>query len=106
MSVKSPAMTFFKAFGLGLGDVVQNGCPAQPKVVAFQRQVVKNLQGMVEIVFMTKPFTNFHSLQKAKFRKDALKQSGFVKQLKADRRLFCQDYFIQLITDTLHTYDL
>ena len=43
MAVEGPARAVLPAFGEGLGDVVQQGSPAQPEVVALFGHLIKNL---------------------------------------------------------------
>ena len=52
VSVEGPPGSLDEFLGVRLGDVVQDGGPAEPEIVAHHRHVVEHLQGVPEVVFM------------------------------------------------------
>src|SRR6056297_2333419 len=68
MPVKSPATFRVKAFGRGLGDIVENGCPPQPDRVRFFGHIIQHFKGMVKIIFMSNSFSLIYPVERLHFR--------------------------------------
>ena len=89
MPVEGPAMLRVEAFSGRLGDIVEDSRPPQPEFVGLDTEVVQDLKGMVNIVFMGFAVADFHTLQSCHFGEEFLKQTGVKEVLKADGRLVC-----------------
>ena len=79
MAVEGPAYAVFPTFGLRLGDVVQQGCPSQPEVVALLGYLVEHLECVQEVVLVAFTVDDFHAFQLCQLREDELQQAAFLQ---------------------------
>src|SRR5574344_2098399 len=88
MVVEGPAEQRVKAFRLGLADVMEQCCPAEPKDMVFRGipcaiafwqvlrvgcclcHIVEHFQCMIEIILVCLPVLSFHTLELCQFWED------------------------------------
>ena len=106
MAVEGPSGAFLPALGLGLGDVVQQGRPTEPQVVAFLGHLVEHLHGMEEVVLVALAVDHLHALEQAELGQDVLQQARFVEQQEARGGSRRHHDLVQFLRDPLHGDDL
>ncbi len=102
-----PTYALLKTLGARLADVVEQGRPAQPHVVALCRHSVQHLHGVVEDVFVGEFAALLHSFEGGKLWQYIPQQAYFVKQFPSQRRgCRCLHRLHQLLGYALLRYDL
>ena len=61
MPMKGPAMLFFESFGRGLGNIMEDGRPAEPMIIGLFGYIVQYLEGVLEIILMPQAIDIFRS---------------------------------------------
>jgi len=85
VAVEGPAMFGIETFGGRFGNIVHDGRPAQPEVVAAAADVVQHFQGVIKIVLVALAVQVFHALQEGHFGQDEVQQAGIEEQFEAHR---------------------
>src|SRR5690606_8187114 len=72
MTMKSPAVLFVVALCGWFSDIVKDCSPPKPKIIRDGTYVVKNLQGVKEVVFVRPVANVLHTVERDEFRKELL----------------------------------
>ena len=100
-----PARPRLPFLGGSLADVVQQGRPAEPYVVAGGGHVVEHLEGVTEVVLVPPAGNRLHPFEISQRRQHGGQQPAFVKQIEADGRLGRAHDLHQFIGDALGRKD-
>ena len=103
--VEGPSRLRLPPFAPGFADVVKQGGPAQPQVVALAAHVVDHLERVVEIVFVRTAVARLDAVQGGQFGQDEGQQAAAVEVDKAARRRVGSHYFIKLVDDAFTADD-
>ena len=84
---------------------MQQGGPAQPEI-RFRSiglgYIVKDHQGVGEVLLVAAAFDGFHSLEGAELGQDVLQQAGPVHKLEGHRRPRREQHLVEFLGDPLH----
>ena len=103
--MEGPSRPGFPTLSDGLGNIVQQGSPAQPQVIGLFTDIVEYFEGVIEVIFMCPPVTGFHSLQCYQFRKNKFQQTGTVQFDKSFGRYRSEQNLVQFISNTFFGYN-
>ena len=82
--VEGPTNLLVVGLGKWLGNVVQNGRPSEPQIVAAAGYVIQHLQRMAEVILMGVVANSLHTFEAIHFGKDNLQQACQIQQIEAD----------------------
>ena len=115
MVVESPAQLIVPAFALGLADVVEEGCPAQPDIGLERRllgillflllvapllgpcHVLQHLQRVVEVVLVRPAVARLHDVEGRQFGNDEAQQSAALQLKESLARILRSHDLAQLL---------
>ena len=106
VAMKGPARSWFPLFRRGLADVVEEGRPAEPEVVAHFSHVVEHLERMPEIVLVAAPFHRLHAFEVGQRGKDVRQQLARIEQVEAHGGLRGLHNLVEFVGDALGGEDL
>ena len=96
MVVKGPSRGRIPSLAKGFPDVMQQGGPPQPEIIAACGHVVCHLQRMVEIILVGAPVFSFYHIQGCQFRHYQLQEAAPVQLHQSARGRRAHHDFIQL----------
>ena len=101
VAVEGPSETLVVAFGGGFADVVEDGGPAKPEVVALSGDVVENLEGVEEVVFVAVVADGFDAFEVAEFGEEEGKETCFLQEFETQGGVGGEDDFVEFGGDAL-----
>ncbi len=97
MPVKRPSELVIPTFGHRLGNIMQQGPPTEPHIVALRRHIVKHRHRVIEIILMPYALHQFHSAQSLEFGENEAQQSRLQQKHPAGRRTWRTHNLHQLV---------
>ena len=104
--IECPSVGRLPFLGTGLTDVMQQGGPAQPQVIAVTGYVIQHLKGMQEYILVAAAVHCLHALQCRKLREYQLQQTATVQVNESLGRYARQQKLVEFIGYTLTGYYL
>ena len=82
VTVKRPADAGVVGLTFRLGNVVHNGSPAEPQIIALMCHIIKHFERMFEVVFVGVITPALHTAEGVQFGEYYLQQSRQFEQFK------------------------
>ena len=105
MVVECPGRAL-KPSAFGLADVMKQGSPAQPQVVATAAHIVEHLKSVIEIILVGNTILCLNNVECCKFGHDELEKSAAMEINKTATWSGRHENLIEFVLDALTTDDI
>ena len=103
MIMEGPPYLVVPSLALWFADVMQQGCPTEPKVVGMLAYILQHFHRMVVVVLVSTAIACLYLVHRTKLRHNQFEQARIFEVIEATARMFRQHNLVHLIGNALTT---